>query len=158
MKKILLLRTLARLVVFGGVALLCACAKVNDAGMWLVTSKVDAYLLVNGQLLTGSTRLVPDRSGRVAFTTDDGAIRSCAGALRYTSTHSGDMDVQCNDGTQVTLQFTELAETKGYGYGTTPQGIASVAYGVSESDAQALLKAPPGKRLQVGADGALALQ
>lgn len=158
MKSKVLLRTLARSAVLASMVLLSACAKVNDAGMWLVTSKVDAYLLVNGQLLTGTTRLVPDRSGRVAFTTDEGAIRSCAGALRYTATHSGDMDVQCNDGTQVTLQFTELAETKGYGYGITPQGVASVAYGVSESDAQALLKAPPGKKLVVGADGSLALQ
>jgi len=158
MKKKVLLRTLARSAVLAGAVLLCACAKVNDAGLWLVTSKVDAYLLVNGQLLTGSTRLVPDRSGRVAFTTEEGAIRSCAGALRYTATHSGAMDVQCSDGTQVTLEFTVIGETKGYGYGATPQGVASVAYGVSESDAQALLKAPPGKKLVVGADGALTLQ
>ncbi|WP_342617396.1 hypothetical protein [Rhodoferax sp. GW822-FHT02A01] len=70
MKKILLLRTLARFMVLGGALLLGACAKVNDAGRWLV----------------------------------------------------------------------------------------SVAYGVSESDALAFLKAPPGKKLVVGADGALALQ
>jgi hypothetical protein len=158
MKPSVLKQTGTRATVLVVALLLGACAKINEGGLWLATSKVDAFLLVNGQLLTGDARLVPDRTGRMAFTTDTGAVRSCGGAMRYTASRSGEMDVQCNDGTQVTLEFTTLSETKGYGYGTTSQGIASVAYGFSESDALAFLKAPPGKKLVLGADGALTLQ
>ena len=158
MKQSIWLHALIRSVMLFCAVFLSGCAKVNDGGMWLVTSKVDAYLLINGQLLSGNARLIPDRTGRMVFASEVGAIRSCGGGLRYTATHSGEMDVQCNDGTQVTMQFTQLGETRGYGYGTTAQGVASVAYGLSESDALAFLKAPTGKKLVVGADGAIGLQ
>jgi hypothetical protein len=125
-------------------ALLMGCARVNDAGMRLVSSKVDAYLIVNGQILTGDVRLIPDRTGRVSFASEEGVIRSCSGGMRYTATFAGDIDLHCSDGTQVALQTALLSETRGYGYGRTAQGPASLAYGLSEEDARAFLTVPPG--------------
>ena len=142
-----------------GVALLCGCARVNDAGMRLVSSTADAYLIVNGQYLTGDVRLIPDRTGRVSFSSEAGAIRSCGGGLRYTASNGGEIDVRCSDGTQVALQITMLSETRGYGYASTAQGPASVAYGLSEQDAQAFLTVPSGMVLARNAkSGAWSLQ
>lgn len=119
--------------------LLCGCAKVNDAGLRLVSTKVDAWLIVNGQQLSGTVLLVPDRSGRVSFSADQGAITGCSGGLRYTATNSAAIDLHCNDGTQVDLQATLLSETRGYGYGNTAQGPSSIAFGLSEEDARAFM-------------------
>jgi hypothetical protein len=139
--------------------LLAGCAKVNDTGLRLVSTKVDAYLIVNNQLLNGSVLLVPDRTGRVSFAAEKGAISSCSGAMRYTATQSADIDLQCTDGTQVALKATLISDTRGYGYGSTAQGPASVVFGLPEPDARALLSVPPGKTLAPNAEsGSLELQ
>ena len=142
---------------FSGAALLACsvllslggCAKVNDTGLRLVSSKTSAYLMVNGQWLEGDVLLVPDRTGRVSFAADDAAskppIASCSGSLRYTATYTAEIDLHCNEGTQLTLKTTLLSETRGYGYGATAQGPASVAFGLPEADAYAFMgrAAPP---------------
>jgi hypothetical protein len=140
------------------VALFCSCAKVNDTGMRLVSTKVDGYLIVNAQLLVGTVLLVPDRTGRVSFSAEKGAISACSGSWRYTATNAGEADVRCNDGTQLSLKITLLSETRGYGYGSTAQGPSSLVFGLSEQDASAFLTVPPGKTLAIGAEsGALEL-
>jgi hypothetical protein len=127
--------------------------------MRLVSSNLDAYLIVNGQYLTGTVTLIPDRTGRVSFTADQGAIRSCGGGLRYTASNGGEIDLRCSDGSQVALQMTMLSETRGYGYGSTAQGPASVVYGLSEQDARGFLTIPGGMLLERNAkSGSLGLQ
>jgi hypothetical protein len=139
-------------------ALLCSCAKVNDTGLRLVSTKRDAFLIVNGQLLSGEVVLVPDRTGRVSFTAEKGAISSCSGGMRYTSTNSGEVDLRCSDGTQVALHTTLLGETRGYGYGTTAKGPSSVVFGMDEQDVRAFLTVPSGMALAPGEGGALELR
>ncbi len=121
------------------VLLLGACARINDTSLRLVSSKVGAYLSVNGQWLDGDVLLVPDRTGRVSFSAAKGAIRQCSGVMHYTATYSTEMDLHCNEGTQLALKVMLLSETRGYGYGSTPQGPASVAFGLSEDDAAAFM-------------------
>lgn len=119
--------------------MLCGCAKVNDTGLRLVSTNTSAYLSVNGQWLEGHVLLVPDRTARVSFAADEGTISSCSGSMRYTATYSAEIDLHCNDGTQLALQTTLVSETRGYGYGTTAQGPASVAFGLPEADAYAFM-------------------
>ncbi len=144
--------------------LLGGCARVNDTGLRLVSTKVDAYLHVNGQWLSGDVLLAPDRTGRAVFAavdtadkadtataaagqaasgadsgTSGAAPRACSGSLRYTATYTAEMDLHCNDGTQLALQTTLLSETRGYGYGSTAQGPASVAFGLPEDQAYAFM-------------------
>ncbi len=139
--------------------LLCSCARVNDTGLRLVSTKRDAYLIVNEQLLTGDVLLVPDRTGRVSFASEKGAISSCSGSLRYTSTNAGEVDVRCSDGTQVTLQTTLLSETRGYAYGRTVQGPSSLVFGLPEQDVRAFLTVPSGMKLAPNPEsGALELR
>lgn len=122
---------------------LAACAKVNDTGLRLVSTNTSAYLLVNGQWMTGNVLLVPDRTGRVSFTAEDtdskAKIAGCSGGMRYTATYASEVDLHCTDGTQVALQLTLVSETRGYGYGNTPQGPASMAFGLPEADARAFM-------------------
>lgn len=125
------------------VLLLCGCAKVNDVGLLLVSSSEYAFLSINGQMLGGTVTLVPDRTGRVSFAADEAAksatITTCSGGMRYTATYSAEVDLHCNDGTQVVLKTTLISETRGYGYGSTPQGPASFAFGMPEADAYAFM-------------------
>jgi hypothetical protein len=132
--------------------LLSACAKVNDAGLRLVSSKVSAYLVINGQLLTGDVLLVPDRTGRVSFAAEQGAVRSCSGSMRYTATNGAEIDLRCSDGTQAALQTTLLSETRGYGYASTAKGPASITFGLPMQDALAFLTVPPGMALAIGTE------
>jgi hypothetical protein len=139
--------------------LLSGCAKVNDTGLRLVSTKVDALLLVNGQVLTGTALLIPDRTGRVSFAKQQGPITNCAGSMRYTASNAGEIDLRCNDGTQVAVQTTQITETRGYGYGSTPEGTVSLTFGLTEEDAKAFLRLPAGKTLAPGvADGEFELK
>lgn len=133
-------------------ALMSSCAMVNDTGLRLVSTKRDAYLIVNGQLLTGQVRLIPDRTGLVSFSTEKGAIGACSGGMRYSSTNAGEMDVRCSDGTQVTLQTTLLSETRGYAYGSTVQGPSSLVFGLPDQDVRAFLTVPKGMTLAPNAE------
>jgi len=119
--------------------LLGGCAKVNDLGMRLVSTKVDAWLMVNGQQLTGTILLVPDRTGRATFSAENGTITNCSGSLRYSASNSAVMDLRCDDGTRLDLNATLLSETRGYGYGATMQGPSSIAFGLAEEEAQAFM-------------------
>ncbi len=129
--------------------LLGGCAKVNDAGLRLVSTKLNAYLIVNGQLLTGDLVLVPDRTGRASFFAEQGALRSCSGGLRYTATNSAEVDLRCNDGAQLALHTTLLSDTRGYGYASNERGPASLVFGLSMQDALAFLTVPPGMALAI---------
>ena len=145
-----------------GVAVITAlagCAQVNDWGLSLVTSKVDAFAIVNNQLLSGNVYLVPDRTGRVTLGSDPDAARSCAGALRYTAVNGGLIDLHCGDGSDGQLEFSLVSDTRGYAYGLLANVPVSLVFGMSEQDAPAYLKAPPGRKLLVNeADGSLMLK
>jgi hypothetical protein len=67
--------------------------------------------------------------------------------LRYTATSSGVIDVHCNGGIDLEMQFKLLGETRGYAYGRTAKGPASLAFGLSNQDARAYLHVPKNKKL-----------
>ncbi len=133
---------------------------VNDLGMRAVSTKVDAMVLVGGELLAGKVLLVPDRTGRATFEGGTGSIRSCMGGLRYTASNGGVLDLRCDNGLEVQLQTTYLSETRGFGYGvpmTAPAAsaasasaaspVVSLAFGLSAQEAASYLRAPQGKKL-----------
>ena len=135
------------------------CAKINEAGLGLVTTKVDAYAIVNAQLLTGNVYLVPDRTGRLVLGTDPDAASSCAGALRYTAVNAGLIDLHCGDGTLTKLDFNLVSESMGYAYGISGNQPISLVFGVSEQDAPAYLRPPAGQSVSVKVpDGGLQLK
>lgn len=78
-------------------------------------------------------------------------IAACFGNLRYTATSSGVLDLRCNEGTNVALPFTLITETRGYAYGSTDAGTASLTFGLPDEEALAYLRAPAGKRLVINA-------
>lgn len=140
-------------------SLLAGCAMVNDRAWRLFSSSSDALAIVNGQLLRGTVKLVPDRTGTVSLSGDKGSIQSCFGALHFTATQAGSIDLRCNDGSDVALRFVLLSDSRGYAYGQTTQGPASLSFGLSNDQAISYLKlSEPHKLVEVGKDKTLELQ
>jgi hypothetical protein len=131
---------------------------VNDKALRLFSSKASAFAIVNGQLLQGDMVLLPDRTGNLMLVADKGAITSCSGQVRYESTTGGTIDLRCNDGAAAQLRYSLLSETRGYAYGTTAAGAASVTFGLLAAQAAAYLTVPADKKLVVNASEGLELQ
>lgn len=149
------------------VGLLTACADLNDTGMAVLSTKVQAYAIVDEQLVQGEMQLYPDHTGTITLRADNepdgGALQirvppradgkpvltSCMGRMRYTSTTAGTVDLRCNDGAMADMRLALIGDTRGYGYGTTATGQASVVFGMSPVEARAHLTVPPNRQLVV---------
>ena len=132
---------------------LTGCAKINDKTLGWVSTNVDAYVIVNGQLLAGNVTLIPDRTARLTFSADSGPVTTCAGSMRHTASNAGMIDLRCNDGAVAQLQFTLITETRGYAYGRTTDAPVSLTFGLPATDARAFLTVPEGKKLVESAKG-----
>lgn len=125
-------------VVFG----LFGCAQINDTAFSLFSSSVSAVAIVDGQRLQGEMQVFPNRTGNVRLRAVDtagspaGPLTACMGRLRYTAASTGAVDLRCNGGVIADIPMSLLAETRGYGYGRTASGTASLAFGLSELENQ----------------------
>ena len=161
--------TIAAIAVVGGLA---GCADLNDLGLAALSYKVPAYAIVDEQLVQGELVLFPNHTGTVTLRyevapveaqatlaggmpkpTLKPAITSCVGRFRYTATTAGVIDLRCNDGATADLRMALIGETRGYGYGYTAAGPASVVFGFTPVEARAHLTVPPGKQLLVSTEG-----
>ena len=163
-----ILLTLVASVVAG---LLAGCADLNDTGLAALSYKVPAFAIVDEQLVQGEMVLFPDHTGTITLraevapattaTEATGAHRpvgkpvltSCVGRMRYTGTTAGVMDLRCNDGAIADLRMALIGDTRGYGYGYTGAGLASVVFGFTPIEARAHLTVPPGKQLLERTEG-----
>ena len=151
----------------GMTGLLSACAMVDDKAQSLFATTSDAIALVNGQLLVGKLQIGIDHtgtllltqpapapapktaaSGTTATSADNTPRTSCSGRFRYTSSTAGAVDLRCNDGTTVELTIAMLSVTRGYGYGQSAVGPASMTFGLTPQAARAYLLVPAGKQLK----------
>lgn len=132
------------------------CAKINDAGMRLLSSSAPALAVVSGTLLSGRVSLLSDRTGTVSLESPYGL--KCMGDLRYTASRSGSINLRCSDGTSVSLAFNALSETSGFANSQEARQPASLAYGLEPAQATAYLIPPSGKRIVSNAEGHLRLE
>jgi hypothetical protein len=142
------------------------CADLNDTGLSALATRVNAFAVVNGQLVQGEMTLYPDHTGTVALraavaqSTGDGVdlnapakplqdpiLNSCLGRFHYTASNYGAIDLRCNDGSASDLRMALIGETRGYGYGQTASGLTSLTFGMGPGEARAHLTVPPGKQL-----------
>ncbi len=146
-------------------AALTGCADLNDTGMAALATRVQAFAIVDEQLVQGEMTLYTDHTGMVALRAEptpsnDPAyaasapkpggkpvLTSCVGRLRYTATTLGVIDLRCNDGAVADLRVALIGETRGYGYGNTATGLASLTFGMNAVETRAHLTVPPGKQL-----------
>lgn len=138
---------LATTAVLAGLA---GCADLNDTGLAALSTRVQAYAVVDEQLVQGEMVLFPDHTGTVALRADPAGkpmLTSCVGRLRYTATTSGSIDLRCNDGAVADLRMALIGDTRGYGFGQTATGLASLTFGMNPVEARAHLTVPPGKQL-----------
>ena len=165
-------RTLGMLAVLAPLLTLSAgCADLNDTGLAALATRVQAYAVVNEQLVQGEMTLYPNHTGTVALRFGEVAqqapvsefqqqtastpkppverpvLNSCVGRFRYTSTTHGAIDLRCNEGSTVDLRMALIGETRGYGYGQTTTGMASLTFGMAPTEARAHLTVPVGKQL-----------
>ncbi len=152
--------------------LLAGCADLNDTGLAALSYKVPAYAIVDEQLVQGEMVLFPDHTGTITLRADADAstapsvqaggapkssnkpaLTSCVGRMRYTATTAGVIDLRCNDGAIADLRLALIGDTRGYGYGTTGAGLASVAFGFTPIEVRAHLTVPPGKQLLLRTEG-----
>lgn len=138
------------LLLLAGALLLGGCAALNDATMRALASSASALAVIGDRVFTGEMLLYTDRSGKLQLRSEAEPALSCMGALRYTATASGTVNLSCSNGTQARLPFTALGETSGYG--GTSGGTISFTYGLAPEPARAWLTPPPGKRLVVSGD------
>ena len=149
--------------------LLAGCADLNDTGLAALSYKVPAYAVVDEQLVQGEMVLFPNHTGTItlrgeaavaAGAADANAnanapvrpvgkpqLTSCVGRMRYTATTAGTIDLRCNDGAIADLRMALIGETRGYGYGQTATGLASLVFGMTPAESRAHLTVPPGKQL-----------
>lgn len=132
--------------------LLGGCARVNDMTMHMLASDVPTHAVLGERLLAGRTLLYSDRTGSLTLTAAGEAPLSCMGALRYTSSSGGSINLRCSDGAQLALRFTALSETTGHASGRSAQEAVSLAYGLDPAPARAWLTPPAGKRLVVSGE------
>jgi hypothetical protein len=142
------------LALLAGVA---GCARINEQGMRLFSTKVEALAIIGQQLLQGSAVLLPGRSGTVSLEGSTGPITSCSGSMRYTGTNTGAIDLRCDDGSENSLAFTQLSDTRAYAYGEGKGQAVSLVLGLGARDARAYLRVPAGMKLVERADGGLAM-
>ncbi len=149
--------------------LLGGCADLNDTGLRVLSDKVAAFAIVDDQLLQGEMLLFPDHTGTVALRFDPspttetlaqpierpagGArLTSCVGRMRYTTTNTASLDLRCSDGAVADLRVALIGGTRGYGYGQTSSGLASLTFGMSPTEARAHLTVPFKRQLIDGND------
>jgi hypothetical protein len=177
-------RTLSTLAVLTPLlTLVAACADINDTGLAALATRVQAYAIVNEQLVQGEMTLYTDRTGTVTLRVEVAKpaadnnpfdfmsaapkpaerpverpiLNSCLGRFRYTATTYGVIDLRCNEGSTAELRMALIGETRGYGYGQTATGLVSLSFGMAPTEARAHLTTPHGKQL-VEADGASGLE
>jgi hypothetical protein len=118
---------------------LAGCANINDLMLQVGTSRPTATLQVGAQRLQGNITLTPERHGELSVQAAGGKPSACMGALRFTSTQAGTMNLQCDDGTATTLYFSLLTPVKGYAYGQTEQSTVALTFGMAEEESAAYL-------------------
>lgn len=119
------------------------CADLSNMVVQLGSSRPSAILQVQGQRLDGKLTLSPDRTGTLEATANHGEPSSCLGALRFTSSTQGEVDLRCNDGTAAALKFSMLTAIKGYAYGASHKGPVALTFGMMDDEARAYLQSSP---------------
>lgn len=148
--KLTRLHTVALL--FAAPLALGGCAALNEATMRALATPAPALAVVGDRVLSGEVLLYTDRSATVRLDSSTAPALSCMGAMRYTSSTGGVVQLSCSDGTQGRMTFHAISETSGQGSGRAGAQSASFTYGLEPQVARAWLIPPPGKRLAVAGD------
>lgn len=129
---------------------LTGCAKLEDKARYYLASSVDVFAVIGGQLLQGEAELYSDRTGTITISTGLAVVPlfSCSGRMSRTGTAAANLDIHCNDGTELSLSAAMLADTQGYAYGQAANGkVASLTLGLDSTRAVSYLRAPAGQQL-----------
>lgn len=133
-----------RLALSGSLVLgLMACSTVVEKTTGWLSSGADVIAVANGRVLWGTANFARERRATLDMRSADSPELRCFGALRYTATSSGAIDMSCNDGTQFVLPFQELNPLSGTARGVGDMAAFGLTYGLSPDKAAGYLGQPP---------------
>jgi hypothetical protein len=111
------------------------------AGLFASTGPVIAILA--GDRFQGTAEGHLDGSGTVVIASQATPGLTCRGNFTSSAELGGMGSLRCTDGVIVTFQFRRLTLTRGHGTGTSSRGPLIFTYGLSPTESERYLKAPP---------------
>lgn len=126
---------------------LAGCTTAGGGRMGLFTASAPVIAIMYDDLFVGEAIGHIDYTGTIDMHSALDAGKRCVGEFRYTGSHSGVANLQCNDGTTARISFNALSMLSGYGYGRTTRGPVSFTYGLTPEEAGKYLTLPTGKKL-----------
>ncbi len=129
------------------IPLVCAtsmagCASSLEKVSGWMSSNADALAVLDGQVLQGKMNFAREREGTLQIQTRAGPILSCSGPLRYTATHAGMLQLNCNDGRIGKLAFSALSPVSGTARGNVGTSPVLLTYGLAPEKAVGYLGVP----------------
>ena len=123
------------------VAVLAGCAGVPrsdppPAPQTVVMAVIDDAFYVGFATPQGAT------GSSLEIVSQSQGVTRCSGEYRQTSPESGTASLRCTGSVQLTFPMNVTPAGKAFGYCRATQGVASLTYGFSDTDAQPLLLVP----------------
>ena len=119
---------------------------VANAQLFSSTGPVIAIL--DGHLLVGEAIGHLGGWGTIALRSQSEVGLTCVGEFSATDPPGDSGTLRCSNGVSAAFRFKRLTLVRGYGAGTSSDGVLSFTYGLNAEDSEPYLKLPPGKVLR----------
>jgi hypothetical protein len=135
-------RVRAAIVVAAAFGFMTGCG--STAGLVASPSQqVVVMSVIDDGFFVGFAKLGADSSGgTLEMISESRGVIRCSGDFRQAAAGTGKVTVRCSGGLDLDFNLSHLATGKGYGYGKTSLGIASLTYGLSVAEAEKYLLMP----------------
>jgi hypothetical protein len=130
------------LIVVACAAGLPGCANYLEKVTGWMSSDADTFAVVDGQILQGKMNFALARAGSLQMQTRADPALTCVGPLRYTATHVGTIEIDCNDGRNGRLSFTAFNPVSGTARGNLGSAKVLLTYGMPPDKAAGYLGVP----------------
>ena len=106
------------------------CSTVEQTAADIFASRTEAAAVYGGRLLQGQASFTSAREATIHLQSSTAPALSCFGAMRFTATNSGIVNLSCSDGMAVAIPFQALGPLRGSSRNQSGQPAFSLAYGM----------------------------
>ena len=106
------------------------CSTVEQTAADIFASRTHAAAVYAGRLLQGQASFASSREATIHLQSSAAPAISCFGAMRFTATNSGVVNLACSDGMAVAMPFQALGPLRGSGRNQSGESVFSLAYGL----------------------------
>jgi hypothetical protein len=138
----LVYRIPAEIVAIIALGFVTGCA--STAGTTTAASRqVVVMSVIDDGFFVGFAQLGADPfRGTLEMISESRGVIRCSGDFQAATIDTGKLAVRCSGGLDLDFNLSGLAQAKGYGYGKTSRGIASLTFGLSVAEAEKYLLMP----------------